>query len=333
MSYTNTSLSTARSCLTKYDFGYNQQLEPDSADAEALQVGQAWHKAFDADDLDDEDLHNQFLMAPYHAIERHAPSPLWNEKLRRLFAAYHWYWRDQPLNLERSEYKFSAEIGGIEFEGQIDGIPVIDGRRGILERKSTVDALDAESSFWDRLRLDVQVGVYSLGCGFTPAFILYDVMRKPTINPKRLTKAEIKRMGAQVRIDGVTKYYDDTFTAEDLEAPLEEGRESIALYGARLTADIGNRPGTYFARREVPRGAQDMKTLQDNLIAQIRVLEHAQEYGLMHRNPDACAARGYSQCTFFGLCSNNIRPEEGDPAPDGFHRREHRHPELAQPAD
>lgn len=318
MSYTNSSLSTARACLTKFDLRYNLKLDHDGADAEALQVGQAWHKAFDAAD-------------PYQALERHAPSLLWNEKLRRLFAAYAWYWKGQPLNLERTEFTFRVEIGGVEFEGQIDGIPVIEGRRGILERKTTSDALDAESAFWDRLRLDVQVGVYSLGCGFTPAFILYDVVRKPSINPKRLTKAEIARMGAQVRSDGATTYYGDTFSFEDLEAPLEEGRESIALYGARLTADIGNRPDYYFARREVARGTQDIKTLRNNLIAQIRVLEHAQEYGLMHRNPDACNA--YGRCTFFSLCEKNIRPEEGDPVPEGFHRREHLHPELAQPAD
>jgi hypothetical protein len=185
--------------------------------------------------------------------------------------------------------------------------------------------------YWDRLRLNVQVGLYASACGFVPDFILYDVVRKPTIAPKNLSKADRARLGKGVETVGWESYFGEKFTAEQLAAPLEEGRESIDLYGARLTADIGNRPDYYFARREVARTQQDYDTLLENLCQQVDVIQHAQENGLMHRNPDSCAVFG--RCKFFGLCSNNIRPREGDPVPDGFRRREHLHPELAQPAE
>jgi hypothetical protein len=317
-SYTNTSLATARRCLTEYDLAYNQQLEPVAADAEALQVGQTWHKAFHVAHKGDD---------PYEAIAKHAPGPLWNEKVRRLYAAYHWYWESQALELEEAEPSFRIEFAGITWEGQIDGIVrLADGRRGILERKTGSDPLDAGSMYWDRLRLNVQVGLYAIACGFVPSFILYDVVRKPTINPKNLTKADRARLGKDLQKEGAGLYH-EMFTAEQLAGPLEEGRESIELYGARLTADIGNRPDYYFARREVTRTQQDYDTLLDNLRAQVAVIQYAQDNSLMHRNPDSCAL--FSRCKFFGLCSNNIRPREGGPAPDGFRRREHLHPELA----
>ena len=203
----------------------------------------------------------------------------------------------------------------------------IGGRRGVLERKTTGDSLDAESAYWERLRLDVQVGLYSLACGFEPAFILYDVVRKPTIRPKDLTKKIVARMKAELAEGGTADYYAEAFTAAQLEGALEEGRETLNLYGARLTSDIGDQPSKYFARREVHRTTADYDTLLDNLDAQVQVIRHARAHGLMHRNPDNCNAFG--RCKFFGLCSNNIRPREGDPAPVGFHVREHLHPELA----
>lgn len=322
-SYTNTSLGTARRCLTEYDLGYNQQLEPVVVSAEALLVGHAWHKAFHAAHIK-----GDVQAAPYEAIAKHAPGPLWNEKLRRMYAAYGWYWKDQPFKVLEAEHTFVAEHLGIKYEGQLDGIIQLDdGRTGLLERKTTGDSVEAASSFWDRLRLDVQVGIYALAMEQHPLFILYDVVRKPTINPKNLSKADIARMGKGVADVGWDSYFGESFTAEQLAGPLEEGRESIEMYGARLTADIGNRPDYYFARRPVDRTKQDYQTLLENLQDQVGIIEFAKENDRMHRNPDACNTFG--RCKFFGLCSNNIRPHVGDPAPDGFRRREHLHPELA----
>lgn len=317
---TNTSLATARRCLREYELRYELQLELDYEDREPLQVGQAWHRAFHA---------QQTGRDPYAEIDARAPSPLWIEKLRRLFAAYAWHWKDQPLEFDASEHTFRTEIAGSEFEGQLDGIVWMDGRRGIIERKTTSDGLDSESAYWDRLRLDVQTGIYSSAIDFRPDFILYDVVRKPTINPKRLTKAECSRMTKELVTSGSAAYFGEHFDVHQLHDLLIVGRESVELYGARLTADIGDRPDFYFARRPVDRTAGDYAALHDDLRMQVDIIERARDTDSFPRNPDSCAAFG--RCAFFGICSNNVHPQVGESPPFGFRRREHRHPELAQP--
>lgn len=321
-SYTNTALATARRCLREYDLAYRQRLERADEDRETLVVGQTYHRAFDAaaKGLD-----------PFAVIERHAPGELWTEKIRRLYAANVWYWRNEPIDIVETERIFSVEIAGIRYRGQIDAIVrAKDGRLGVLERKTTASGVDAESDYWDRLRLDVQVGLYSLACGERPAFILYDVTRKPTINPKALTKADMARLRKELTLDGKALYF-ETFEAEDIEEALYLGHETPALYGARLTSDIGNRPDYYFARREVARTSADYEELLEDLSAQVAMLEAAETADAFHRNPDACATFG--RCKFFGLCSNNRRPRIGDAPPDGFRIREHVHPELVREPD
>lgn len=325
MSYTNSSLSTFRRCPREYELGYEQQLESVEADSEALQVGQAWHKAFEAK----ANLVDQFRDGPptaaYDAIRARAPSPLWAEKLSRMYSAYEWYWRDQPINVVETERTFRVEFAGRTFEGQIDGIVEHpDGRRGILERKTTGFSVGAESNYWDKLRLDVQVGLYALawsqiyGAGSPPDFILYDVVRKPTIQPKKIAKADRARMLTELKRDGKAIYYGENVDAFE--------HESESMYGARLTADIGDRPEYYFARRKVHRTEDDYNLLLHDLGSTIDMLEGAQASTFpMPRNPDACNVFGL--CKFFGLCSNNIHPIPGPP-PDGFRRREHLHPEL-----
>jgi hypothetical protein len=317
-SYTNTSLATARRCLREFELRYGRKLELDAEDREVLQVGQTWHRAHDAVQRGGD---------PYGTIDTHAPGDAWKEKLRRLFAAYGWYWKTQELDIVESERVFHVELLGRKFSGQIDGIVrIADGRCGVLERKTTSDGLEAESSYWDRLRLDVQVGLYALACGFKPDFILYDVVRKPTIRPKDISEKDAKRMRAELDKTGEAFYF-EKFPASVIEPALAEGRESLALYGARLTADIGARPEFYFARREVVRTSDDYALLSSDLAEQVANIESASARDALHRNPDACNVFG--RCDFFGLCSNNVRMQPGDPAPNGFRIREALHPELA----
>lgn len=321
-SFTNSSLSCARLCLQKYELQYNQRLERAFGDErEVLQVGQVWHQAFDVQARGGN---------PYDAIAARAPGARWVVKLSRLFAAYAWYWSAQPVALMETEAVFSFELNGRKYEGQRDGrLKTPDGRRGLIERKTTSDAIDAPSDYWRKLALDVQVGLYGVAEN-RPDFILYDVVRKPTINPKTLTKAELVRMRKGVERDGSAVYFEERFSGEHLAEALATESETLELYGARLTADIGNRPTYYFARREVPRTGPEYDALLVDLDRQVRVIEHAEREGLWFRNPDACDAFG--TCAFFSLCSNNAVPLRGAPPPEGFKRRQHVHPELVRDA-
>lgn len=322
--YTNSSLATARTCLTKYDLQYLQRLERGAdEEREALLVGTCWHKAHEVAARGGN---------PFDLIRRTAPNVLWAEKLGRLFAAYRWYWQNEQFEVVEPEKRFRVEYNGHTFEGSTDGvIRWPDGRLGLIERKTCGEDIGPAASYWDRLAMDTQTGLYSLAVDFIPAFVLYDVVRKPTINPKNLPKPDVARMRKEINATGQATYFAETFSAEHVEACLAEGRESIALYGARLTADIGDRPDYYFARRPVDRTTQDLQTLLGNIDDQVRMIEHGQREGLLFRNPDACSVFGL--CPFFALCSNNIRPHlnefEGEKIPDGYRQREHLHPELA----
>jgi hypothetical protein len=325
-SFTNSSLACARLCPRKYELQFNQRLERDFGFlSEALAVGSCWHLAHDVQTKGGN---------PYEAIAKHAPSLLWSVKLSRLFSAYGWYWHDNQLALVESEKTFRIEVDllnadGSKFilEGQIDGkLRTPDGRRGNLERKTTSEAIDDASDYWKHLRLDAQVGIYGIASG-RPDFILYDVVKKPTIRPARIVNKEVDRMKAELAAGGIATYYGEKFPASRCEIAVTNGQENELLYGARLTADIGDRPETYFARRIVTRTQADYEQLERELYEQVDDIRSRETRGSWPRNPDACDAFG--TCAFFSLCSNNILPVRGSP-PAGFRRRTHLHPELVR---
>ena len=331
--YTQSSLSAARACSMLYELRYNQRLTRDADDErEPLQVGHCWHRAHDVAAKGGN---------PYEAIANHAPSLLWSIKLSRMFAAYGWYWRDQALQIVESETTFRIEHrAGRIFEGQCDGVlKTPDGRGGIVERKTTSESLDADSHYWSKLRLDVQVGLYGLFAlartltssstmPNSPNFILYDVARKPTIGPRAITKVDARRMRMELDARGRATYYGEKFDASVVGDALDVGKENEFLFGARLTADIGDRPDHYFARREVPRTKRDYEALVIDLDRQVEMIEYAESRNLWHHNPDACHSKDRGTCEFFSLCARNAQPHRGSAAPEGFRVREHTHPEL-----
>ena len=334
MSYTQSSLAAARRCARLYGLRYwlKWSLLGDG-EREALAVGTCWHLA-----------HRVGAGDPYALIDAHAPSSLWAEKLRRIFAAHAWYWRSYDAGAKlvttATEGSFKFEWEHREWEGQIDERLVTpDGRTGIMERKTTSDSLSPESDYWKKLRMDVQCGLYGLAAG-RPDFILYDVVRKPALEPKLIAQKDRARMLRELEHGahpGFATYFGEEFPSEVVLPALEQQRENEPLYGARLTADIGDRPDHYFARREVSRTAADYEALQHDLLAQAKLIELQQHTNLWPRNPDAC--NQFGTCEFFRLCSNNYTPhlsndaprwDENQEPPTGYVRREHLHPELAQ---
>lgn len=332
---TNSSLATFRECPRKYDLTYNLLLEPDrEGEREPLAVGTAWHVGMEHRESPER----------YSRLRAAAPTELWAEKLSVLAAAHDWYWQSQPIEFMQHEFTFEVELDGIVLRGQIDGIVTTpDGRTGLIEFKTTGDSLDG--SYFDRLRLDTQVGLYALATqslglfsGRRPDFILYDVVRKPTINPKGIAKKDVTWMRRQLDDGDRCTYYGLEFGemlpggVDDVLQALDNARECPRLYAARLRADIGERPEYYFARREVHRTADDYAALLEDIRAQLRMLhdieclEPGDERPFYPRNPNACTM--YGTCELFGICSHNAYPKPGDPPPQGFRVRAHRHPEL-----
>jgi len=335
-SYTQSCLSCFRRCPREYDLRYQQQLERLGDARETLAVGDCWHKAHDAASKAGAD------GPAYAVIQARAPGELWVEKLRRLFAAYRWRWASHALKMHASEQRFEyVDAEGRTRRGQIDGLIEIEGQIGNLERKTSGEDIDDGSTYWQRQRMGTQVSFYANAfktlTGHPPAFTLYDVVRKPTIRPKSIVKADMTRLRAELMKSGEAVYFGEKFGPEEIEAALAAGMETSALYGARLTADIGDRPDFYFARKMIARTTLDLDLAERDTVQTIDAIESLsaqQEFDREHfdaprpmfpRNPDACDVFGV--CDFFALCSNGEYPQPNT-APNGFARRAALHPEL-----
>jgi hypothetical protein len=172
----------------------------------------------------------------------------------------------------------------------------------LIDHKTTSDDIeDPDSTYWRQLAVEAQPSHYmfiDLLNGLKVDYALWDVVRKPGISPKDITKAEHDRVAT-------TGIYCGYQLSDETVLELRNGskRENLEMYTARLADDLINqRPARFFQRRAVPR--------LDHQIA-----EHAREVWMMSqeiisrrrenhwpRNAKACMLYG-SPCKFLGICS------------------------------
>lgn len=193
--------------------------------------------------------------------------------------------------------------------GVFDGMVEFDGRTFCREGKTTSeDIADPNSTYWRRLVIDSQVSSYALAnwqAGRKIDGTLYDVVRKPTIRPKKLALSDRK---------GITSLgsYAHAKVSEATQQAVIAGLESEnpELFGLRLTADVLKDPAKYFARRIVPRldgeileWAEDLWDLTQDLLATRR----------RNRWPKTSAAcMNYGRpCEYLGICSGHDSPDSG----------------------
>ena len=136
------------------------------------------------------------------------PGDLEVERIKILYmlAGYKWRYQDDELTICRTEEKFSIPLvkpGGTRampmvcIRGKID--KTIENKNKaeyIMEHKTTTSSVDPDSTYWNRLNLDTQTLLYPFACRTAHmeiSGVIYDVMHKPGINPKKLTQAESKQ--------------------------------------------------------------------------------------------------------------------------------------------
>lgn len=202
--------------------------------------------------------------------------------------------------------------------GKYDGIVTRDGGAWLLEHKTTSDDLSPESTYWKQLAIDSQVSHYMLARwqeGQRLVGTLYDVIRKPSINPKKLTKAEQQSFIVNLR------YYDTTFDIDYVAQWQQdaEARETAEMYGARLAYDCTTeRPDWYFHRKPIPRMDHDVLEYAAELWEVSNQIKAARKSGVHYRNSGACAMYG-RPCEFLGICSGYDTPESGNWQPRKLH--------------
>jgi hypothetical protein len=239
--------------------------------------------------------------------------------------------------------------------GRIDQVVRWRGMVGALERKSTSKTIDpGNGGYWDRVQKDTQVSMYALAfrdilqahglsyfgldsddpCMKLPwGNTLYDVWHRPTKKPRKLTQkdtAEFLETG---------EYHGESFEVEvddsaavprvfvdGVEPEVHEGkrgfaiRETPAMFGARLFADIQLQPGYYFQRREVARTDRDLAKFRKELFNIYEAQRLYSKTGCWFENEQQCRATFH--CPYIPICYGEGADqvcEEGS-TPAGFER-------------
>ncbi len=266
-------------------------------------------------------------------------------------SAYEWYWAESNYEVIFNEKQFkiplvNPETGralpNVKVVGKIDKM-VQANNFFVMEHKSTSKAIDGDSNYWRRLRLNTQSNLYPLALkeylspeDMATKFggILYDVWHKPTIRPKKLTQSDSKKFlengeycGQKFEV-GIT-YADGISPAMTgvivnnwgaiIEPGAKEGtfavRETPEMYGARLLQDMTERPEFYFARREIPILEDDMRRFQHELNNIYQTARNMNKTDSWFHNDQNCEATYH--CPYMAICYNNL-PVGENTVPEGY---------------
>lgn len=246
-------------------------------------------------------------------------------KCKALMRGYHARWASSAWKTLEVEQMFHLPIVNPETAatsrtftqaGKVDAIAEYEGRTYLVEHKTASEEIaDPGATYWKRLAIDSQVSHYVLAnwqSGRKLDGTLYDVIRKPTIRPKQITKADQKTLTTTGKYCGfgVPPHLVDA-TEED-----------FILYEIRLTADTLENPAKYYQRRSVPRMDNETLEYATELWDIGKSILHARNNNAHFRNSSACMTWG-SPCEYLGICSGY-----DDENSDRWERKSNVHEEL-----
>jgi hypothetical protein len=342
--FTATELATFRLCLRKGYYRFELGLVR-TDEAKPLRLGKAYHLGLEMRNKGygpEESI--GLAIADYEQIPDWADAYDWQverETVRQLLTGYFWRYENDDLKAIAPEHEFQMPLVNprtgralkiARMGGKIDLIAQLaDGRQAVGEYKTCGEDIGPESPYWLRLRGDQQVSIYMLGArstGHDVATVIYDVTRKPTIQPRQVPLLDedgrpvvLDRQGERVfKSDGKPRQTGDTARGYVLQSRPETPEE----YGARLLQDIGQRPDHYYQRREVPRLASDLEDAQIELCQQAQAIHEARRAGRWFRNVSRFTC---NTCEYCDVCLNNLSIDPAAP-PSGFIITDQLHPEL-----
>lgn len=352
---THSRMSTAKSCLKKHWFAYELGIRPDVSRG-PLRVGSAVHLGLDllaqGQDLVDacEAIRLNYAEIPQRVLDTDTVDE-WMiecETCVQLLSGYYWWYRVEGggmaiAEILASEQQFCIPLRNPEtgrptpnwsLAGKVDKIVrLTDSRVAIMEHKTCGEDLSPDSDYWKRLRLDQQISLYVIAArelGYDVQTIIYDVVRKPMIDPLSIPLLDADGLKIVLDADGQRVYLANgkPRQAGDKEKGwvLQSRRQTAAEYGDRLAEDIRTRPEFYFARQEIPRLNSDLDEFQAELWQQQQSMSDCKRLGRWFRNTNACLHPW--RCDYFDLCCNGW--SEFDGIPGGFVKLEHVHPELPE---
>ena len=342
---TNSRATSFKRCRRRHWWEYENQIRPET-DAKALRMGSAVHAGLDVLkqggtlEAADEMVRHFYAVLPEGQDEQ-----AWEYEsitVACLVSGWAWRWGERGgLDVIASEASFQMELRNpatgastpnYDLAGKMDGIVRLeDLRLSVLEHKTVSEDLAESSDYWRRLQMDSQISLYvhaARELGQDVHGVLFDVIRKPSIRPEAVPltdpngfKIVLDRHGNRVLTkDG--KKPRETASAADgyvLKTRPMTGDE----WAVKLTADIGERPEYYFARREIARLDSEIAEAMEEFWDLQKTLQDAKLRERWYRtvSRDTCP-----YCPFFAICSSKYDP--AGPAPEGFVRVENPHQEL-----
>lgn len=251
-------------------------------------------------------------------------------KVRGLVVGYDHRWKDagwETISVEETFHlpvinpETGAKSRTFTQAGKFDGVITRDNRTYLLEHKTTSeDISDPNAVYWRRLAIDSQVSSYVLAnwqAGRKLDGTVYDVIKKPGIRPKNLSKAELAQIAA-------TRSYCGYMLSRDVADAIALGqtRECNELYAMRLAAETIENPDKYFARRVINRLDAEITEYASELWEVGQAIISARARNAHYRNSGACVEYN-SPCAFLGICSGYDTPDS-----DRWERTTNPHAEL-----
>lgn len=273
------------------------------------------------------------LQAALEAIDTvSAPNDIIGAKCRALMRGYDRRWSEagyvaleveKTLTCDLVNPDTGAKSRTFGLGGKLDVIADFTGRMTLIDHKTTsMDIEAADAPYWRQLAVEGQASHYGIlgwANGYKFDCTIWDAIKKPTISPKKLTKAE------RAHVLATGEYFGSKVSVASLESLQVEERETAELYEARLANDcLEVRPGYYFQRRPVPRVdfelidyAKQLWDIAQDLIGTRAANRH-------HKNSGACMNYG-TPCKFLGVCSGHDTIES-----ENWQKKQFTHNELGE---
>jgi hypothetical protein len=161
--------------------------------------------------------------------------------------------------------------------------------------------------------------------------VIYDVVRKPGLQPKQITDRDAK--GRKVVVDSAGKrvWKDKRKGIAQESASAAKGwtvqthTETPDEFLDRLIADIESRPAFYFARREVPILEDDLNAFIAQRLVLARQIQFNRQLAKVTPKPEQAWPRNITEdncrfCPYASFCLQNISPDLHNP-PAGLQLR------------
>jgi hypothetical protein len=190
--------------------------------------------------------------------------------------------------------------------GKIDKLIKIDGEHYLVDHKTTsLDISDPVSNYWRVMRIDSQPRHYETmlySNGIPLRGIIWDVVKKPTIRPIKITGP----IGNSINATG--KYLDDDVSPQTMNILHTLERENDELHSIRLNAHIAANTEKYYQRRPIALTEDELydynKSLWQVAEDMTKTIKRSKSTGITPYNPSGCMMYN-TPCTFLGICSRH----------------------------